>query len=108
LTARIDAARLRDRSVYRIQPRVRDDRDTPLWWSGRRQTAVADKQKEAEYFQLWDWTLCRALRLLAKLEFARTLFLSVLSAFARFVEAEIAQTACQVFCPSGKPRGSLR
>src|SRR5690348_15479599 len=30
LTARIDAARLRDRPVHRIQPRVRDDRDTPL------------------------------------------------------------------------------
>ena len=34
---RIGAVRQERRRVHRIQPRVRDDRDTPLEWGGRRQ-----------------------------------------------------------------------
>jgi hypothetical protein len=34
---RIGAVRQERRHVHRIQPRVRDDRDTPLEWGGRRQ-----------------------------------------------------------------------
>ena len=33
---RIGAVRQERRRVHRIQPRVRDDRDTPLEWGGRR------------------------------------------------------------------------
>jgi hypothetical protein len=29
---RLGAVRQRHRHVHRIPPRVRDDRDTPLWW----------------------------------------------------------------------------
>ena len=34
---RIGAVRQERRRVHRIQPRVRDDRDTPLGWGGRRE-----------------------------------------------------------------------
>src|ERR1700687_4127505 len=35
-TAPCGAVRQKRRRVHRIQPRVRDDRDTPLEWGGRR------------------------------------------------------------------------
>ena len=34
-SVRISAVRQKRRRVHRIQPRVRDDRDTPLKWGGR-------------------------------------------------------------------------
>jgi hypothetical protein len=34
-TVRFSAVRQKRRRVHRIQPRVRDDRDTPLEWGGR-------------------------------------------------------------------------
>ena len=35
-SVRFSAVRQKRRRVHRIQPRVRDDRDTPLEWGGRR------------------------------------------------------------------------
>ena len=44
-------------SVHRIPPRVRDDRDTPLWWDETvRTTVVICRGAEANYFAAGDWT----------------------------------------------------
>src|SRR5664279_1458291 len=41
---------------HRIQPRVRDDRDTPLEWGGRRGYKVIWGFGKPEYFFKRDWT----------------------------------------------------
>src|SRR3954453_21085975 len=43
--------------VHRIPPRVRDDRDTPLWWDETaRTTAVICVARKLKYFSKWGWT----------------------------------------------------
>ena len=77
--------------VHHIQLRVRDDRDTPLWWSGRRQNALLLNRREAKYFFAWGWTLCRILKSLTKFDFPRTLFWVVLTCLASVADPEVAQ-----------------
>src|SRR3954452_20052649 len=44
-------------SVHRIPPRVRDDRDTPLWWDETaRTTVVICAGRTPKYFSNRDWT----------------------------------------------------
>jgi hypothetical protein len=57
--------------VHRIQPRVRDDRDTPLKWGGRRRYKVICGFGKSEYFFRWGWTGQITLIRLEKLGFAR-------------------------------------
>ena len=56
---------------HRIQPRVRDDRDTPLEWGGRRGYKVIYDFGKPEYFFKRDWTGRNSLIRLEKLDFAR-------------------------------------
>jgi hypothetical protein len=56
---------------HRIQPRVRDDRDTPLKWGGRGGDKVICDFGKPEYFFGWDWTGRNSLIRLRKLDFTR-------------------------------------
>ena len=60
--------------VHRIQLRVRDDRDTPLGGVDGVQMPPMLTSEKRNIFAGEDWTLCRALGLQAKFDFARTLF----------------------------------
>jgi hypothetical protein len=54
---RLGAVRQRHLRVHRIPPRVRDDRDTPLWWDETaRTTVVICPAAEVNYFAEGDWT----------------------------------------------------
>ena len=56
---------------HRIQPRVRDDRDTPLEWGGRRRYKVICDFGKPEYFFARGWTGRNSLIQLRKLGFRR-------------------------------------
>jgi hypothetical protein len=56
---------------HRIQPRVRDDRDTPLEWGGRRRYKVICGFGKPEYFFERGWTGRNRLIRLEKLDFTR-------------------------------------
>src|SRR5215213_702878 len=54
---RLGVVRQRHLRVHRIPPRVRDDRDTPLWWDETaRTTVVICVGRKPKYFSKWDWT----------------------------------------------------
>src|SRR5215212_8059483 len=54
---RLGAVRQRHLRVHRIPPRVRDDRDTPLWWDETvRTTVVICVERKPKYFSKWGWT----------------------------------------------------
>src|SRR5215218_667207 len=54
---RLGAVRQRHLRVHRIPPRVRDDRDTPLWWDETvRTTVVICLGRKPKYFSKWGWT----------------------------------------------------
>ena len=68
---RIGAVRQERRRVHRIQPRVRDDRDTPLEWGGWWGYKVIRHFGKSEYFFGRDWTGRNSLIRLEKLGFRR-------------------------------------
>src|SRR5215212_5936533 len=54
---RLGAVRQRHLHVHRIPPRVRDDRDTPLWWDETGGTTVVIcAGRKPKYFSKWGWT----------------------------------------------------
>src|SRR5215213_3897709 len=54
---RLGVVRQRHLRVHRIPPRVRDDRDTPLWWDETaRTTVVICVARKLKYFSKWGWT----------------------------------------------------
>src|SRR3954469_9759463 len=54
---RLGAVRQRHLHVHRIPPRVRDDRDTPLWWDETGGTTVGIcAGRKPKYFSKWGWT----------------------------------------------------
>jgi hypothetical protein len=54
---RVSAVRQRHLRVHRIPSRVRDDRDTPLWWDETaRTTVVICVRRKPKYFSKWGWT----------------------------------------------------
>ena len=91
--------------VHRIQPRVRDDRDTPLEWGGRRRYKVIWFFGKPEYFFQWGWTGQITLIRLGKLDFTRK---SVGGARSGTCDTTLRRRDRPLSAPCGLPRDRRR